>query len=103
MSLDVCKELVSAMTRLGFREDSVNQVKRSTQYINACAEAPEMQKTILTMLFYNLLMYKPNPIPTNIRIALNAANTASAWLDDMATAVLPFMQANEDTFFATVH
>lgn len=87
------------MEKLGFSETAIQQIKNSEHYIKTFNESPEIQKTTLTILFYNILMYKPNPVPTEIRIGLNAANTALAWLDDMTTTVLPFLAVNADVFF----
>lgn len=99
MNLNICKELATAMEKQGFSETSIRKFKESEQYITTFNDTPEVQKTMLTMYFYNLLMYRPEPIPTNIRIGLNAANSAQAWLEDMITVVLPFIRVNEDKFY----
>lgn len=96
---NLCDELIKGMKRIGFSDEAITKVSTSEGFTLVYNEPVEFQKTGLTMVFYKLMMYQEHPIPTNIRIALNAANTAASWLEDMLTAVLPFLKANESTFF----
>lgn len=100
MNLNVNKELIDAMERQGFSEKAIKHLKESENFIKSYSEAAAIQKTMLTMYFYNLLMYQKSPVPTNIRIGLNAATEAQAWVEDMITIVLPFIRANEETFYS---
>lgn len=100
MNTNVTKEILLAMERQGFSENSIKSFKESEAYVKSYSDAPEIQKTVLTMYFFNLLMYKKEPIPVNIRIGLNAATEYQAWLDDMITIVLPFIRANEEVFYS---
>jgi len=97
--LNLCKELSDGMVKLGFSEKSVEHFKNSKQYIVAFNDQLPVQRTMLIMYFYNLIMYKEEPIPNNIRIALNAATESLAWYEDMMTIVLPFIRVNEAIFY----
>lgn len=98
-SINLCQELVKAMEKQGFSEKSINTIKSSSYYIDAYDKGQDVQRTMLTMLFFNLTMYQKEPIPRNIRIGMNVANTAPAWFDDINTVVLPFLRVNETVFF----
>ena len=98
-TVNICKEVISSMEKQGFSIKSVEIVKGSQQYIDAYDKGPDIQRTMLTMLLFNLMMYKEHPIPRNVRIGLNVATDSLAWLDDIVTIVLPFLKANEETFF----
>ncbi len=97
--LNLCKELSEIMVKLGFSEKAIEHFKTSKQYVMSYDDQPSVQRTMLIMYFYNLIMYKQEPVPNNIRIALNAATESLAWYEDMATIVLPFIQANEAVFY----
>lgn len=96
---NLCQELVKAMEKQGFSEKSITTIKQSQHYTDAYDKGPDVQRTMLTMLFFNLTMYKEHPIPRNVRIGLNVATDSMAWLDDIVTVVLPFLRVNEDVFF----
>lgn len=98
-TFNLCQELVKAMEKQGFSEKSISTVKSSSHYIEAYDKGQDVQRTMLTMLFFNLTMYQQEPIPRNIRIAMNVATSAPAWFDDINTVVLPFLRANETVFF----
>lgn len=97
--LDLCAEILRTVKRLGFKDSSIAKIEHADAMRSAENRPPELQKTILTMMFYNLLMYTGNRIPQNIRLALNISPTPLGWLHDMTSTVLPFMLANEDVFF----
>lgn len=98
-NINLCKELSDGMVKLGFSEKAVQHFKTSKQYVIAYDDSPPVQRTMLIMYFYNLIMYKEEPIPNNIRVALNVATESLAWYEDMMTIVLPFILVNEETFY----
>ena len=97
--LNLCEELSNVMVKLGFKEEAINHFKSSQHYITSYNSSAPVKRTMLIMYFYNLMMYKSEPIPKNIRIALNAATGSLVWYEDMATIVLPFLQVNQDIFY----
>jgi len=98
--LNLCKELADAMVRLGFSEKAIEHFKSSPQYTTCYESSAPVQRTMLIMYFFNLIMYKEEPIPNNIRIGLNAATESLNWYEDMATIVLPFILVNQETFYS---
>lgn len=98
--LNLCEELTKTMVKLGFKEEAINHFKSSPQFATAYNSSAPVQRTMLIMYFYNLIMYKPEPVPKNIRIGLNAATESLAWYEDMSTIVLPFIQVNQDIFYS---
>lgn len=101
--LDLSSLITEAMTKVGISAASVDRFKQDPNYINSTGKHPNIQRTLLTVALYDLLISQPKPVPTNIRVALNAANDNLYWYEDMLTILLPFIQVNEDKFFPTVH
>ena len=97
--LNLCKEIVYTMVKLGFSKKAIEHFKNSSQYANAYNSSAPVQRTMLIMYFYNLIMYKEEPIPHNIRIGLNAATESLAWFEDISGIVLPFILVNESVFY----
>lgn len=98
-TINLCQELVKAMEKHGFSEKSISTIKHAPYFTDAYDKGQDVQRTMLTMLLFNMLMYKQEPVPRNIRIALSVATTSIAWFDDVNTVILPFMKANEAVFF----
>lgn len=94
-----CAGVVAEMERLEFKQSSVNTVKGTTQFIDAYDKNDQLQRTMLTMLFFNILISGTHPAPTQIRLALNVATDVAGWWDDMRLVILPFLKENEDLFF----
>lgn len=97
--LNLCKEITDVMVKIGFSEEAINHFKSSQQFATCYNSPAQVQRTMLIMYFYNLIMYKEEPIPNNIRIGLNAATESLHWFEDIATIVLPFIFANQDRFY----
>ena len=96
-----CADVVTEMERIGFSQSSVNTVKATSQFIDAYDKGDQLQRTMLTMLFFNIMISGENPAPPHIRIALNVALDVAGWWDDMRLVILPWLKANEDKFFVT--
>lgn len=98
--LNLCEQLIINMKKLGFRQTSIEAIESNKQFIEATDKEPGLQRTMLTMLFFDyLVIHQTKPVPSHIRVALNVAANPEFWLDDMITTVLPFMRANESDFF----
>ncbi len=98
--LNLCKEIADTMVTIGFSEKAIEHFKTSEQYVTAYNSSAPVQRTMLIMYFYNLMMYKEEPIPRNVRIALNAATASLPWYEDVVTIILPFLRVNENVFYA---
>lgn len=99
IATNFCSGVVAEMERLEFRVSSVNAVKAQPQFSEAFDKNEQLQRTMLTMLFYNLLISGQTPAPAHIRLALNVATDVNGWWDDMRLVILPFLKQNEDFFF----
>lgn len=99
VSTNFCSEVVSEMERIGFQQSSVNAVKATQQFIDGYDKNNVLQKTMLTMLFYNILISGTHTAPSHIRLALNVAGDVNGWWDDMRLVILPFLKENEHLFF----
>lgn len=99
LDLNLCTELVKEMERLGFEEKSIMVVKTSRHFIEAFDKPQPVQKTMLTMVLYNILLGKSAAAPAHVRLALSTSNDSTGWLDDMKLAILPFLKNNEESFF----
>ena len=101
--LNLCEELIKEMVKLEFSEVSINWMRSQSGYAEAWNKEERIQKSLLTMTLFNLLMQSESVVPSQIRLALNIASDVVAWLDDIKLAVLPFMKANEEKFFPVVN
>lgn len=99
VNTNLCAEVVTEMERLGFNQSSVNTVKGTSQFIDGYEQNNALQRTMLTMLFYNILTNGKTLAPSHIRIALNVATDTLGWWDDMRLVILPFLKVNEELFF----
>ena len=99
LDLNLCTELIKEMERLGFEEKSIVAVKTSRHFIEAFNKPQPVQKTMLTMVLYNILLGKTVAAPPHVRLALSTSNDSTGWLDDMKLAILPFLKNNEESFF----
>jgi hypothetical protein len=98
---NICANVVTEMERLGFQQASVNAVKAQPQFSEAYDKQNQLQKTMLTMLFYNILINGTHIAPSQIRLALNVATDIVGWWDDMRLVILPFLKENEAMFFVS--
>ena len=103
MDINVCEEILRDMRNLEFNESSIELIKRDPRFIEAYSKENVLQKTMLTMVFYNVLMNGNSVVPSQIRLGLNIATSVEGWLEDMKLVVLPFLKVNEDVFFKIVH
>lgn len=99
VEINLCTEITNEMVRLGFKESSVSSVKSKQQYIDAFNQQNPIQRTLLTMIFYNIFIEASFTVPSQIRLALNIANDVPSWVDDIKLVILPFLLENEAAFF----
>lgn len=92
--------IMDTMGKMGFRQSSINLIAGSTKVAECQGLPTHSQRTILIMMFYDILMYKPGiKVPNQIRIGLSAADDSLTWFDDIVRVVLPYMRELEDIFF----
>lgn len=99
IAINYCASVVVEMERLGFKQSSVNHVKAQSQFIDGYDKNDQLQRTMLTMLFFNILISGKHTAPAQIRLALNIATDVAGWWDDMRLVILPFLKENEELFF----
>lgn len=98
--LNLAELVLAEMKKMGFEADSIARVTCSRQYRDAGTMAPSFQKSMLTMVFFEILLGQGGePAPAQIRMALSAATDTIGWLDDMKLVILPFLKENENKFF----
>lgn len=99
LQINLCEDIVRQMKSLEFKNDSISVITNDARFVEAYNKDSNLQKTILTMLFYNVLMSGPFNVPSQIRIALNIATSVEGWLEDIKLVILPWLKVNEETFF----
>jgi len=102
-NMNLCSIIISEMEKLNFKESSVNIIKEHKQFKDAFNKENSLQRTMLTMMFYGILVDSGHIVPSQIRLALNIAADINGWLDDIRLVILPFMKENEDKFFFSVN
>jgi len=99
MTFNLCDEIIKEMRNLQFNESNIDLLKNSPRFIDAYDKEHVLQKTMLTMIFHNLLLNGKTIVPSNIRLSLNIATSVFGWLEDIKLVILPFLRLNEDKFF----
>lgn len=99
--INMCNELVKVIDTLNFSEKSKSAIINSQKWIEAYDKETSVQRTMLIMLFYNILMNgrTKDVVPSRIRLSLNVSTDMRGWLDDMSIVILPYLKLNEEYFF----
>jgi len=92
-------DLLEAFKKAGLSAENLNQLQINPEFTKAVGQEPPIQKTILTIALYNLVMFKGGDVPKPIRLALNMGRDVVGWRDDIVSTVIPFVVANQDVFF----
>lgn len=99
LNINICQITIDEMTKLGFRESSINRIKNNEYFISAYHSHYSFQRALLSTILFRILLYSNVKIPNQIRLALNIATDSTGWLDDLKLVILPFLKENEDIFF----
>lgn len=98
-NLNLCNEIIAEMERLEFDKSSIDVVKSNPQFVDAYNKNDVLQKTMLIMLFYGIIVNGSISTPTNVRLSLNIAPDVKGWIDDMKIVILPWLKGNQQSFF----
>lgn len=98
---DTClyADLLEAFKKAGLSAENLNRLQANPEFAKAAGQEPAMQKTLLTIALYNLVMFKGGDIPKPIRLAMNMGRDVLGWRDDIISTVIPFAVLNQDAFF----
>ena len=99
--LDLCEVITDVMRTIGFSEDSIEATEQDEWYVKSTGSHPSIQRTNLTMMFFNRFMKSKTGerVPSRIRMAINYSSDNLGWIEDIKLVVLPFLKENEATFF----
>lgn len=98
--IDLCQVMIEEMRKLEFSERSIAIVQSAPQFQQALGQPDTYQRTYLTMLINRIFTMGPWVVPSEIRLSLNIATDCYGWSDDLKLVLLPFLKANEESFFA---
>lgn len=92
-------ELLEAFKKAGLSESNLSTLQTHPDFTKAVNQEPPMQKTLLTIALFNLVMFKAGDVPKPIRLAMNMGRDVVGWRDDIISTVIPFVVLNQDAFF----
>ena len=99
MDDNLCTILVDLLRSYQISENLIEKIKFSDQFIYSMDKPSPVQKSLLSSILFKLLMSGPTPAPREIRIALTISTDTLGWIDDLKLTILPFIKANEESFF----
>lgn len=98
-NLNLCEEVLKEAQRLCIKQAGLESIKTNQTFIDAYDKNIGFQRSMLTTMLFKILVSGSFQPPAQIRIALNSANDSNSWLDDVKIVILPFIVANQDSFF----
>jgi len=98
-TINLCDEILKEMVNLEFNTTAILKVKDEIHKKNAESVAPNIQKVLLTIIFFKILVNGKHIPPSEIRLALNSGESYVDWLQDFKLIILPFLKENENKFF----
>lgn len=98
-NLNLCEEVILEMKKLGFEQNYIDFISNSSNFKQSYNENVKIQRSMLTILFYRILISGNIIAPDNIRVALNIATDINSWLDDIKLVILPWLYTNREYFF----
>lgn len=98
IQVNLCEEILKEMKSLEFPEEFIGKFKSNELFIDAYSKHYGLQRTILTSLFFRILMSGNFMPPSEVRLALNSANDVVGWLGDIKVVILPFIKENLEKF-----
>lgn len=98
-NLNLCEEVIKEAQRLCLKQSGLDAIKTNQTFIEAYDKNIGFQRSMLTTVLFKILVSANFQPPAQIRIALNSASDSYSWLDDIKIVILPFIVANQDSFF----
>ena len=98
--INLCQSLLEEMRKLEFKPSAFAAIQSHHYFQRAQNELGHVQRPYLVMLINSIFLNGPQVVPSNIRVALNMAHDHKSWLVDLKLVLLPFLKANQDSFFA---
>lgn len=98
-SVNLCEILVREMKSLEFSQRSIDCVKETVMFRQAESLEPVMQRSNLTMVINSIFNKGPSVVPYQIRLGLCMSTDVFGWITDLKLLLLPFLKANEESFF----
>lgn len=98
-NVNLCEEVVKEAERLGLKQAGLEAIRTNPTFVQAYDKNTGFQRSMLTTMLFRMLLSGNFQPPAQIRIALNSANDNNSWLDDIKIVILPFVKANEDSYF----
>ena len=93
--LDLCKELIFTLQAYEFQPEEIERVTSNPLFIDALNKEDNMQKAILSLMLYRIVVYSTVEVTKNIKLALNATVGSLHWLDNLKLSVIPFIRDNK--------
>lgn len=97
--VNLCDEIIKEAKRINLSESCIKVIETNEIYRNVYNKSPIVQRKLLTVLLFKILMSAKFIPPAEIRLSLNSANDLISWLTDIKLTILPFIKANEDHYF----
>ena len=98
-NVNLCEEILKEAQRLGLKQSGLETIQTNQTFIDAYNQGMAFQRAAMTTLLFRILLSGSFQPPAQIRIALNSASDSNSWLDDIKIVILPFIVANQDSFF----
>lgn len=97
--LNLCSILTQEMKSLQFKDSSIAQLQANESFKVAQNEPDFVQRTMLTMVLNRIFTLGPYIVPSEIRLSLSMPTDCLGWSEDLKLVILPFLKANEESFF----
>lgn len=97
--LNLCQILIDEMKKLQFDQLSIAMIEDDLSFQTAQKEPDFVQRTMLTMMLNRVFTLGPYIVPSEIRLSLSMPTDCLGWSEDLKLVILPFLKANEDSFF----
>lgn len=98
-NINFCEEVLKEAQKLGLKQIGLDAIKSNPMFILAFDKSNWFQRSILTTIFFRILISSTFQPPAQIRIALNSANDNISWLNDIKLVIIPFLVINQDKYF----
>lgn len=99
IQLSVCQAFVGIMLALNYKQESMSAIVNDRLFKAVLNDHPVKQRANLIVLLQRLFLSQEAQPPRNVTGCLAIAHDPAEWLNDMRLIVLPYIKANEETYF----